>query len=241
MSDWPDQAPDRRPHSFCMSSTSAPAPHCTVPIYSDPGVGTQQARNAKFAWYLVTGREVEAPGAYTAWGSADAQYKKVSGATVKGYAREDWPLLEAAWQAACGRDHQHLTPAPTSAPRMASPRFNRSTPARGHSSPGRAHNSAPPPRTTPSPPLRTFVIESRSPSPVAHTRVYAVRTGVDGDVFDNEGDAKAQYIALQRRGLRPVLGVRRSVSEALIFIATGEDDELSQSMSASLTLAGQSD
>ncbi|KAJ7817080.1 hypothetical protein B0H13DRAFT_1923161 [Mycena leptocephala] len=57
--------------------------------------------------YLVTGRKVECPGAYASWTSADAQYRTVSAATVKGY--KSWHALESAWFAGCDRG-EHIIP-----------------------------------------------------------------------------------------------------------------------------------
>ncbi|KAJ7895849.1 hypothetical protein B0H13DRAFT_1885371 [Mycena leptocephala] len=58
--------------------------------------------------YLVLGVNVKKPGGYLSWPSADAQYKSVSAATIKGYST--WELLRGAWHARCdavGCHHWH--------------------------------------------------------------------------------------------------------------------------------------
>lgn len=47
---------------------------------------------------------------------------------------------------------------------------------------------------------------------------YAVRSGSTGQVFDQLDDARTHYHTLQRRGAHPVLGVFRSLTEAVSFI-----------------------
>ncbi|KAJ7101235.1 hypothetical protein B0H15DRAFT_943562 [Mycena belliarum] len=77
---------------------------CAVPFHADPGQPAGPLPGQKI--YLVTGREVRHPGAYVSWPSADAQYKKVSNATLKSY--KSWEPLEAAWFAGCDRgEHDH--------------------------------------------------------------------------------------------------------------------------------------
>ncbi|KAJ7022493.1 hypothetical protein C8F04DRAFT_1272607 [Mycena alexandri] len=76
---------------------------CAVPFHPDPG---QPAHPTGSKHYLVTGSNVVKPGAYSSWTSADAQYKGVSGATMKGY--KSWTALESAWWAGCDRgEHKH--------------------------------------------------------------------------------------------------------------------------------------
>ncbi|KAJ7178239.1 hypothetical protein C8R46DRAFT_1212935 [Mycena filopes] len=68
------------------------ATRCPVPFYPDPGEPNSPAGARKI--YLVMGKNVSKPGAYTSWPSADVQYRTVSSATVKGY--KNWAELEGA-------------------------------------------------------------------------------------------------------------------------------------------------
>ncbi|KAJ7677643.1 hypothetical protein B0H17DRAFT_1139515 [Mycena rosella] len=77
---------------------------CNVPFYGDPGQPSSPLPGQKI--YLVTGRNVRAPGAYVSWPSAHAQYSRVLNASVKAY--KDYMLLQAAWLAGCDRgEHAH--------------------------------------------------------------------------------------------------------------------------------------
>ncbi|KAJ6548888.1 hypothetical protein B0H19DRAFT_1379166 [Mycena capillaripes] len=90
---------------------------CTVPFYPDPGQSNDPKTFKKV--YLVTGRLVKTPGAYSSWPSASAQYSGVSKATMKSY--KDWDSLQAAWFAGCDRgEHDHESP-PAQQPVRSSP------------------------------------------------------------------------------------------------------------------------
>ncbi|KAF8145015.1 hypothetical protein K438DRAFT_1992271 [Mycena galopus ATCC 62051] len=83
---------------------SSPFYRCEPPFYADPGQPDQPLKGRKL--YLVCGRLVQQPGVYTSWPSADAQYKNVSGATVKSY--RDYNELRGAWHARCNKgEHDH--------------------------------------------------------------------------------------------------------------------------------------
>ncbi|KAJ7181652.1 hypothetical protein C8R43DRAFT_941465 [Mycena crocata] len=235
----------------CTTLTMSSALKCTPPVYTDPGAENLPIGRARFYWYLVTGRGVQAPGAYRSWTSADAEYKKVSSASVKGYDQCDWALLLSAWRASCGRgEHSHepqdavlsATPPASPLPPATPPASVRRARARDaqmvstrHPRDSRLENDStrPPPS-----PLRTVVIESRSPSPdpPSSERAYAVRTGGSGEIFDTAAQAKARYQQLMQEGKHPVLGVRRSISGAIDFIEEGDDTAQSISSLSSLNL-----
>ncbi|KAJ7821557.1 hypothetical protein B0H14DRAFT_3471464 [Mycena olivaceomarginata] len=124
----------------------------------DPGQPAEIPRGKKL--YLVCGRLVERPGVYTSWTSANAQYKNVSGATVKGfwYYKE----LRAAWYARCDRgEHNHPT----------NPLLASGEGPHDHAPPSSPPASSPPHPTCSSPPLRRSQIHHpqllASPHPVA--------------------------------------------------------------------------
>ncbi|KAJ7717315.1 hypothetical protein B0H16DRAFT_1740612 [Mycena metata] len=105
------------------------------------------------------------PGAYSSWNSADVQYKKVSAATVKGYATGDWPNLEAAWHAALTASRSRDNHPPYATPRDRGFRINcpAYTTSGGFDRPrtGLPNSPSPPPPRYREP----IIIESRSPSP----------------------------------------------------------------------------
>ncbi|KAJ7906472.1 hypothetical protein B0H13DRAFT_1880537 [Mycena leptocephala] len=118
--------------------------------------GSRQTLHMKI--YLVTGRKVECPGAYASWTSADAQYRTVSAATVKGY--KSWHALESAWFAGCDRGEHDHPPRPTldgSAP---------SSPPSPPLPPSPLLPSSPPssPACTPRPTFRSLSSPADSPS-----------------------------------------------------------------------------
>ncbi|KAJ7186593.1 hypothetical protein C8R46DRAFT_1206597 [Mycena filopes] len=80
-----------RAYAALFKADTAPS-EAMLPIWTDPG-GTTSPRK----YYLVTGASVVQPGAYTSWGSADAQYKRAPAATVKGYnlTSTDYSVLAA--------------------------------------------------------------------------------------------------------------------------------------------------
>ncbi|KAF8181400.1 hypothetical protein K438DRAFT_1976121 [Mycena galopus ATCC 62051] len=86
------------------------ATRCDVPVFQDPDSPRHVPK-----YYLVTGLNVAHPGAYSSWQSGQAQYRGVSGATIKGYPPSEWQQLEAAWHAGCDHgEHNHgRTPTPT--------------------------------------------------------------------------------------------------------------------------------
>ncbi|KAJ7851006.1 hypothetical protein B0H14DRAFT_3451581 [Mycena olivaceomarginata] len=94
-----------------MSSPTSPY-RCNPPYYPDPGEPNTLLARRKL--YLVCGRRVKKPGMYTSWASADAQYKHVPGATVKGY--RDYNELKAAWHSRCDLGEHNHPAAPSRAP-----------------------------------------------------------------------------------------------------------------------------
>ncbi|KAF8190275.1 hypothetical protein K438DRAFT_1971146 [Mycena galopus ATCC 62051] len=150
---------------------------CEPCFYPDPGEPATPPKNQKV--YLVCGGEVMKPGGYLSWPSADAAYKFVSGATLRSY--RNWDLLRAAWHARCDAGaHDH----PARSPLVSASSTEQVLSGTAHPSPcGRVQRC--------SPPLRTYIIDSRSPSPTpvacalvpsgtsagrSHTRVSAART-----------------------------------------------------------------
>ncbi|KAJ7180061.1 hypothetical protein C8R43DRAFT_941786 [Mycena crocata] len=219
-----------------MSSSLNSSLDCTAPVFSDPGMESSAPARANFYWYLVMGREVQAPGAYRSWASADAQYKRVSGASLKGYDRNEWPQLAAAWRASCERgEHRHASTQAT-ATLPATPQANARLPTAPqanarHPRPNRQEGDPPrysrqarlatgSPARAPTSPLRTVIIESRSPSPQSppRRRAYAVRTAAGGEIFDSADAAAGHFRRLVLEGKHPVLAVRGSVSTAIDFI-----------------------
>ncbi|KAJ6448047.1 hypothetical protein C8R47DRAFT_1211926 [Mycena vitilis] len=226
---------------------------CKVPVHRDAGATDENPSK----YYLVTGTNVEAPGAYISWPSADAQYKKAPGATLKGYTPAEWRNLEAAWGASCARgEHPRLhgplgntsSAGPSATPRT--PRRARTNPlsptitASGGGAPRSTNNRRPAiisrsPSTSPSRVSSvTIDSDSSSPSPPPTTqardcvpsglRVYAVRSGHVGQVFDCYNDARDHFHALQNAGKHPVFGVHDSLTAAVCFIerltVNGQDE-----------------
>ncbi|KAJ7467754.1 hypothetical protein B0H11DRAFT_2239169 [Mycena galericulata] len=221
--------------------------HCPVPIHLDPGA----TGVALSKYYLLTGVQSQFAGAYGSWQTADALYKKNPGATVKGYSAVEWPLLESAWHAACERgEHAELhvrgaptTPA-TSIPATSTPR-SPCKPVTTHQFSGsRASPSVSTSAgvTLPAPrlyiptrsevkdnpaPLRTVVIDSRSPSPASSDDIpsptistYAVRAGSGGVglVFEDYSPARIYYHRLRRAGEHPIFAVFKGLTAAVAFI-----------------------
>ncbi|KAJ7191677.1 hypothetical protein B0H12DRAFT_1246255 [Mycena haematopus] len=138
-----------------MSSSSTPN-RCQPPYHPDPGESKTLEIGRKM--YLVCGKLVRKPGVYTSWPSADAQFKGVSGATLKGYYRYDHLL--AAWHARCALgEHGHgVDPHHADSPPCLPPSSQPPPPA------SRATEPAPS-----SPPRPVYWIESRTPSPISRT------------------------------------------------------------------------
>ncbi|KAJ7446809.1 hypothetical protein B0H11DRAFT_2248575 [Mycena galericulata] len=230
--------PDQRVATHPSSSMSSDDPYrCDPPFYADPSQPTSPVPGSRV--YLVCGRNVKNPGVYSSWPSADAEYKGVSDATLKGYT--NWGLLRSAWYARCDLgEHSHpanpnpiTTHAPSTpvsssrlAPMLTSP-MSPTLPVPRTPSP----SPSPPPRT-PSPPLQTYAIDSRSPSPVAipsgssdppaypaGETVYAVRVGMsDGEIFTRADEARARFLELRSSGRNPRLAVSPSVDQSLAWI-----------------------
>ncbi|KAJ7657839.1 hypothetical protein DFH06DRAFT_1327897 [Mycena polygramma] len=220
---------------------------CQVPIHRDPGATDEIP--AKY--YLLTGASVEAPGAYISWPTADAQYKKSPGSTIKSYTPGEWRNLEAAWAASCARgEHTKLhgplsntsstgpsaTPQSPRRARTAAP-LSPTITASGRSVPRSANNRRAAiinrsPSPSPISRASSVTIHSDSPSPSpsppptgqardcvpSGLRVYAVRSGYVGQVFDCYNDARDHYHALQNAGKHPVFGVHDSLTAAVCFI-----------------------
>ncbi|KAJ6479766.1 hypothetical protein C8R45DRAFT_1101210 [Mycena sanguinolenta] len=155
---------------------------CEPVFHPDPGEPAQPLPGQKM--FLVCGKYVQAPGYYVSWPSADAQYKGVSGATLKGY--RDFAELRRTWHSRCDLgEHDHpidpavLQPrAPLQPPQPPVP------PVQPPATPVRPPRALSPPAAAPvwSPPVQSqsvgtpgqfrqaphvplYVIESRSPSP----------------------------------------------------------------------------
>ncbi|KAJ6461986.1 hypothetical protein C8R47DRAFT_1225619 [Mycena vitilis] len=187
--------------------------------------------------FLVCGRNVKAPGYYVSWPSADFQYKRVSGASLKGY--YDFSSLRDAWHARCDLgEHAHppgpaigasgasvpRTPArqtavPRSPAATASPP---STPVRVvyiSDSPSPSPESSPgaPPSYTSSPaPLRS---PSASPAPPIGLLCYAIRVGEEAETFTDASEARARFLELQNAGLSPACISAPSVARCLAWMA----------------------
>ncbi|KAF8197311.1 hypothetical protein K438DRAFT_1760095 [Mycena galopus ATCC 62051] len=216
------------PHLLWSSSLSFPP--CAVPIFDD-----SNAPGAKGKYYLVTGFNVARAGAYSSWHTAHAQCTGVSGATIKGYTRNEWPHLEAAWTASCQRgEHSHDPPvaAPSTPMRAAPP----STPSRSAATwvaiPAPAMPVPLPDDSDDSDStgelVETIFIDSQSPSPTPAGAgiggfAYAVRCAGEGEVFDEYGPACNHYhhLHLQHLGFHPVLTVRCSLTATVTFIEEG--------------------
>ncbi|KAJ7429349.1 hypothetical protein B0H11DRAFT_2266036 [Mycena galericulata] len=218
--------------------------HCPVPIHLDPGASGVDV--PKF--YLLTGVPSQLAGAYASWQTADSHYKKAPGATVKGYSAAEWPVLESAWHAACERGEHadlHARGAPknaaTSTPKtprktVGTHQFSASRPSPSVSTSAGATLPAPrlhipvgaEVKKSPTP-MRTVVIDSRSPSPASsedsrspspEISTYAVRAGSGGvgQVFDDYALARIYYHRLRRAEERPVFAVCRGLTAAVSFI-----------------------
>jgi hypothetical protein len=176
-----------------------------------------------------------APLTYINRHSADAQYKQVSAATLKGYTPAEWPDLEAARHAGCERgEHSHREAVAPSKKAIGARAHAFSSPAVPTSTMAPA---TPPTHRAASPPvaaLRTVIIDSCTPSPTlapsptqaAHVvpagrRAYAVRSQGQGDVFDEYEPACNYYHHLQHLGEHPVLGIRNSLTAAVCFVEEG--------------------
>ncbi|KAF7351522.1 hypothetical protein MSAN_01584600 [Mycena sanguinolenta] len=148
-----------------MSASSSPF-RCMPPYYPAPGESETLVLGKKM--YLVCGKLVSKPGIYTSWPTADAQYKGVSGASIKGY--YDYKLLVAAWHARCDSgEHDHPVDPDGSHARALPPSLPSAPSAPAATTPrprGRA-------REHPSPRLRVYRIHScsptRTPSPISST------------------------------------------------------------------------
>ncbi|KAJ6575961.1 hypothetical protein DFH09DRAFT_1078319 [Mycena vulgaris] len=206
---------------------------CAVPFYGDPGQPDGPVPGQKI--YLVSGRNVRCPGAYVSWPSADAQYKSVSNATVKGYRR--WAPLEAAWFAACDRgehDHPGLSDSPhdlalgaitgTLTRRSGTPASPCSSGSIG--SPLLSTNTCY--RSPPCEPhmLPTSSRGGRVPSSshlasgdiIPGKMVYAVRHQEQGAVFSEYVGARELYHKLQAAGESAALASTPSLTEGICFV-----------------------
>ncbi|KAJ7073551.1 hypothetical protein B0H15DRAFT_957084 [Mycena belliarum] len=207
--------------------------HCNLPEYFDPGATV----NPRAKMYLVCGKLVEYPGAYSSWLTADQVHQQSPASTLKGYNFSERADMQAAWRASCERgDHVHPlplrgTPLPTTTP---------------HTHRGRTALSAAPtslPTTQGAAPIArrraVVVIDSRSPSPassaahrprVAPTgrRAYAVRAQAAGEVFSDYAAARDHFHGLQHLGEKPVMFVGCSLTAAVSFIERGSADALAE-------------
>ncbi|KAJ6477685.1 hypothetical protein C8R45DRAFT_1101995 [Mycena sanguinolenta] len=171
-----------------MSSSTSPY-RCNPPYHPDRGEPARPVLGRKM--YLVCGRLVKKPGFYTSWPSADAQYKGVSGASIKGY--HNYDDLVAAWHTRCDLgEHDHATD-----PLYREVQCGRAAPPPPSPVPSSPASREPPP----SPPLRLYYIHSRSPtrtpSPMSRTPspVPTARThGAPPDytaIFGHQGPSNA--------------------------------------------------
>ncbi|KAJ7870847.1 hypothetical protein B0H13DRAFT_2350223 [Mycena leptocephala] len=189
---------------------------CEVPIIRDPG-----STGAVSKYYLVTGEDVNA-GAYTSWHSADAQYKRSSSATLKGYLPNDWQDLEAAWRAGCARgEHKHKVPVATPPSPVKKPVNPPPSPVKkgGMNSPSPASSSSPRQGSVARQPQPFAPRPDTPPAPMA----YAVRCDGIGDVYGDYEPARDHFLALQEQGMQPVLAVRASLTAAVAFIEEGRE------------------
>ncbi|KAJ7932156.1 hypothetical protein B0H13DRAFT_1857289 [Mycena leptocephala] len=190
--------------------------------------------------------QVRKAGGYSSWASADSQYKSVSGATIKSYS--DWEQLRCAWHARCD-DGDHSHPAD---PALAGPTLPQMSRISQAAQPGPSSTFHAVLSLSDSPPLRTFIINSRSPSPVSCVQqsddpppyvppmpgslshpadspdtVYAVRVGRQGEIFNSAAEARARFYALQQRGTIAGFLVSRSVDDCVAWInGTPSDSEV---------------
>ncbi|KAJ7689137.1 hypothetical protein B0H17DRAFT_1135187 [Mycena rosella] len=225
---------------------SAPRPspfRCAVPFHPDPG--QPQIPVTGQPLYLVTGVQVNKPGAYMSWSSASAQYTGVSAATLKRY--RSWPPLECAWFAACARgEHDHpgdpilsssLTVGRSSSDRR-SPHAKRAHPP-SLSAPTANLSSHPsaanPPTVSHAAHLRPLSSFSALPAPAVPGKIaYAVGTigQSQGIVFDSYGSARNLYHQLQAAGESPSLAAASSLTDGIClvdgFMLQGPSAEASQ-------------
>ncbi|KAJ7107448.1 hypothetical protein C8R44DRAFT_885461 [Mycena epipterygia] len=185
---------------------------CAVPFYHDPGQPDGPVAGQKM--YLVSGRNVEFPGAYVSWPSAAAQYHTTSSATVKKY--KTWASLQAAWFAGCDRgEHDHPTSNDPQQPSMDGTLAVRSSAAPSSSQTFAA------PHLSPSPPAATDT-RSRSPArdaaAIPGKMAYAVRHNGQGVVFDDYSVARTLYHKIQAEGGSPALASSPPLTEGICFI-----------------------
>ncbi|KAJ6523887.1 hypothetical protein DFH09DRAFT_1329752 [Mycena vulgaris] len=211
---------------------------CAVPFYGDPGQPDGPVPGQKI--YLVSGRNVRCrcPGAYVSWPSADAQYKSVSNATVKGYRR--WAPLETAWFAACDcgeHDHPGLSDSPhdlalraimgtltrwSGAPASLCSSGSIGSPLLLASSTNTCYRSPPcEPHMLPTS-SRGGRIPSSSHSAsgdiIPSKMVYAVRHQEQGAVFSEYGGVRELYHKLQAAGESAALASTPSLTEGICFV-----------------------
>ncbi|KAJ7136900.1 hypothetical protein C8R44DRAFT_868992 [Mycena epipterygia] len=210
---------------------------CAVPFYHDPGQPDGPVVGQKI--YLVSGVNVEYPGAYVSWPSAAAEYNTSSSASVKKY--KNWARLEAAWFAGCDRgEHNHpaaanearqrrmdgtlvVHSAATSATLVTSPLV--CSPPRSSASHQRWRletASASPLSSSQMPSLADAHVRSRSPSTDAPAipgkMVYAVKHNGQGVVFDDYHIARKLYHKIQAEGGSPALASSPSLTEGVCFV-----------------------
>ncbi|KAJ7111193.1 hypothetical protein C8R43DRAFT_1139197 [Mycena crocata] len=171
--------------------------------------------------YLVTGSQVDRPGAYVSWPSADFQYKKVSGATLKGYTV--WDVLQSAWFAACDRgEHSHpARPSQEQATCPASPPAAPSPPSTAPcpSSPSLSTISRTSCELVPAPtpvPASSPLSSRLRQHPRRKAMAYAVRYQGQGVVFDELGPARDLFRDLQSQGHRPSMAAGPSLTDAWV-------------------------
>ncbi|KAJ7844071.1 hypothetical protein B0H13DRAFT_2364473 [Mycena leptocephala] len=76
-----------------------------------------------------------------------------------------------------------------------------------------------------SPPLRCFIINSRSPSPPSDTAdVYAIRIGRQGEIFHSAAEARARFKALERAGSVAGFVISSSVDNCIAWINSAPSD-----------------
>jgi hypothetical protein len=177
--------------------------------------------------------------------SADAQYKSVSGATLKSY--KSWEPLEAAWFGGCDRG-EHSHPAGYDAesssdvgdaaaragltelrPMVPSSSLHRRT-ASAYPKPPASHHavhlfpSSVKPAASPTGSSRQLSSANSSAPPTSTTTIpgrmsYAVKHGAaEGVVFADYEAARAAYHRLQAQGKDPVLAAGPSLTEVVCFI-----------------------
>ncbi|KAJ7092131.1 hypothetical protein C8R43DRAFT_964684 [Mycena crocata] len=194
---------------------------CQVPYYPDPGQPLTPFTRQKL--YLVTGSQVDRPGAYVSWPSADFQYKKVSGATLKGYTV--WDVLQSAWFAACDRG-EHSHPARPSQEQATCPASPPAAPSPPSTAPCPSSPSLPTisrtscelvPAPTPVPASSPLSSRLRQ-HPRRKAMAYAVRHQGQGVVSDELGPARDLFRDLQSQGHRPSMAAGPSLTDAVCFV-----------------------